>query len=150
MEDPRFQVVLPDPSRTPLLGLILADVLRRAARDPVKTRRLGKLRGALRVRAGGMSAVLGFEGNRVVVAPGGDQSVKAEVAGGLDALADISLGASPIWAYLARRVHVRGNVFFLLRVLPLLRVDGGSDQEQGTGVTADPGERSAGEAGDAG
>jgi hypothetical protein len=105
-----------------LLGLMLGEVLEANVAQPRGAALARQLRGAVGVRAGGMAVTIRFDRGSVSVARGLDGNLKARVKGSLDALLQVSLGRGAIRSFLTGEIGFGGNPFFLLKVLPLLRV----------------------------
>jgi hypothetical protein len=105
-----------------LLGLMLGEVLEANVAQPRGAGLARQLRGAVGVKAGGMAVTIRFDRGRVSVARGLDADLKARVKGSLDALLQVSLGRGAIRSFLTGEIGFGGNPFFLLKVLPLLRV----------------------------
>ena len=108
-----------------LLGLMLGEVLEANVAQPRGAALARQLRGAVGVRAGGMTVTIRFDRGNVTVARGLDADVRARVKGSLDALLQVSLGRGAIRSFLTGDIGFGGNPFFLLKVLPLLRVGAG-------------------------
>jgi hypothetical protein len=108
-----------------LLGLMLGEVLEASLSRPENAALAGRLNGSVGVRAGGMEVTIRFDRGRVVVSRGAAPRATARVKGSLDALLQVSLGRGAIRSFLAGEIGFGGNPFFLLKVLPLLRVGGG-------------------------
>lgn len=120
-EAPR--VTIDDPPRMNLLGLILGDIMERSLADPDRRRRYAALVPAeVVVRAGEMTVTLGFEREALVVRRGAAERPRAQVAGSLDALMDLSLGGGMVGPWLTGRLKTRGSLLLLLRLRPLLQV----------------------------
>lgn len=115
-------VAVEEPQRMNLLGLLLANVMERALEDPKAQRKCVPLKGGVQVRAGRMEVRLKFNEGRVEVLRGSDDRPRASVSGDLTTLADVTLGGGVVRHYLRRRLKVGGNLYFLLKTLPLLRV----------------------------
>ena len=105
-----------------LLGLMLGEVIEANLKHPKGAALARQLSGAIGVRAGGMAVTIRFDRGRVVVARGLDPGVRARVKGSLDALLQVSLGRGAVRSFLAGEIGFGGNPFFLLKVLPLMRV----------------------------
>jgi hypothetical protein len=108
-----------------LLGLMLGEVLEASLSRPENAALARRLSGAVAVRAGGMEVTIRFDRGRVAVSRGAAPRATARVKGSLDALLQVSLGRGAIRSFLAGEIGFGGNPFFLLRLLPLLRVGGG-------------------------
>ncbi|MBW2275891.1 MAG: SCP2 sterol-binding domain-containing protein [Deltaproteobacteria bacterium] len=111
-----------DRDRMSLLGLMLGGVLERSLASTEGRSAARKLSGNLGVTAGKMSVTLHFDGGAVTVTRGLDDRLKARVRGSLDGLLQISLGRGPVRSFLAGEVSFKGNPFFVLKALPLMRV----------------------------
>ena len=107
---------------TNLLGLILGSVIERALAKPSRRKRCSKLKGEVLVTAGKMEVTLRFDGERVIVAPKPSGKPRARVGGDLRSLTRVALGHGVVLPYLRGRIEVGGNVYFLLKILPLMRV----------------------------
>jgi len=118
-EEPR--VVIDDPPSMNLLGLLLGSIIERQAGTAATQRRLNKLRGALVVEAGSMTISMTFDGGRVTISRGAVDHPRAKVHGTMQGLMDISLGGGMVGPWLAGRIKTQGNLFMLLKVLPLMR-----------------------------
>lgn len=115
-------VAVEEPQRMNLLGLLLANVMERALEDPRTQRKCAPLKGGIQVRAGRMEVRIRFNEGRVEVLRASEDRPRASVSGDLSTLADVTLGGGVVRHYLRRRLKVGGNLYFLLRTLPLLRV----------------------------
>jgi hypothetical protein len=114
-----------------LLGLMLGEILEANLAQPRCAALARQLRGALGVRAGGMTVTIRFDRGKVAVARGLDAGAKARVKGSLDALLQVALGRGAIRSFLTGEIGFGGNPFFLLKVLPLLRVAAGASRGRG-------------------
>lgn len=117
-------VVVEDLAQMNLLGLFLRGLLERQLADPAVARRLEGVQGGLAIHAAGMDLVLDFDGPLVRVRLRGDSQVKAWVSGPMAPLVDILVGRYPLGAVLTRKVRVGGDLSFVWRVLPALRLGG--------------------------
>ena len=117
------KVVYGDEDRTNLLGLIIGDVIQRSLADPEQRKRCGNLKGDVELHAGKMAVNLSFRGDEVVVSRNRltKGKPKARVTGDLHSFSQVALGRKLFGPYLKGRVKVAGNVYFLLKMLPLLR-----------------------------
>jgi hypothetical protein len=107
-----------------LLGLMLGEVLEASLSRPENAALSRRLCGAIGVRAGRMEVTIRFDRGRVSVARGAEARATARVEGSLDALLQVSLGRGAIRSFLAGEIGFSGNPLFLLKVLPLMRVEG--------------------------
>jgi len=114
-----------------LLGLMLGEVLEANVAQPRGAALARQLRGAMGVRAGGMTVTIRFDRGNVTVARGLDRALKARVKGSLEALLQVALGRGAIKSFLAGEIGFGGNPFFLLKALPLLRVASAGARSRG-------------------
>lgn len=110
-----------DRDRMNLLGLMLGGVVESNLASPRGAALASRLSGALGITAGKMSITLRFKSGEVTVSRGLESSLTSQVRGSLNSLLEISLGRSPISAFLAGDVSFKGNPFFLFKLVPLLR-----------------------------
>jgi len=118
-------LVIADRDSMSLLGLMLGGLLARNLSHPDGRALASKLSGALGVTAGKMSVTLRFDRGAVTVTRGLADGLKARVRGSLDGLLQVSLGRGPVRSFLAGEVSFKGNPLFVLKVLPLMRVQPG-------------------------
>ena len=93
--------------RTSILTLMLKQILDRNLQDPRKSRVMQDRVLTVRIRAGQMQTTLFFEANRIRAEDGAHGRPDIEIVGDMPVLLSISLGASPLRAFLARRMRVR-------------------------------------------
>jgi hypothetical protein len=118
---PAVSVVIEEPETMNLLGLLLHSILQRNLADPVKASRATHLRGEVAVRGGRMRVRLRFEESGITITRRAAARPRARVEGSLAALLGVALGRGLVSAWLSGRLSARGNLLFLLRMLPLLR-----------------------------
>jgi hypothetical protein len=118
---PRATVTVEEPATMNLLGLLLRSILERNLAQPAIAARATRLRGAVAVRGGQMRVTLRFEEQGITISRTPAPRPRARVEGSLAGFLDVALGRSLVGAWLGRRVSAKGNLFFLLRMLPLLR-----------------------------
>ena len=106
-----------------LLGLILASIITRNLEREENLKRLQKLSGAVQVTAGEMMVTLRFEQGRLTVVRGGDDKARAAVSGSMESLMGVALGQGMVGPWLAGRLKASGNLFMLLKMLPLMSAD---------------------------
>lgn len=116
------EVNIEKPSEMNLLGLILATVLEKNLEKPENRRRAEHLEGSVGVRAGRMVVTLRCRPGQITVASGLDDRCRARVSGPMEAFLDVALGKGLVGHVVSGRVKIGGNPFFLLKLLPLLRV----------------------------
>ncbi len=120
-DQPVCRVVYEDEERTGLLGLMIGDLLQRRLADPVRNKKCRKLKGDVELKAGKMHVNLSFGGDEVVVGEKAKNKPRARVAGDLHSLTGVVLGKALVGPYLGGRIKVVGNIFFLLKMLPVIR-----------------------------
>lgn len=117
-------VHIDDPEHMHLLGLLLKGFLERQLAIPAVQRRAAGLRGDFGVSAGSMAVTLSFSEHGVLIKKGITATARACVGGSMGAMVDLVAGGGNLWAaagaLLARRMRVRGNVFALLPLLPIM------------------------------
>lgn len=116
-------VTVEDPTRMSLLGLILASIIERNCEREENLARLAKLSGAVQVTAGEMVVTLRFDQGHLTVIRGPDDKARASVSGTMDSLMGVALGKGMVGPWLAGRLKVSGNLFMLLKMLPLMSAD---------------------------
>ncbi len=104
-----------------LLGLMLGGVVASNLASTKGAALASRLSGALGITAGNMAITVKFADGEVTLSRGLESHLKSHVRGSLNTLLQISLGRSPISAFLAGDVSFSGNPFFLLKLVPLLR-----------------------------
>jgi hypothetical protein len=115
------KVVYADKSRTNLLGLIVGDVIERSLKDSAGIERCKNLRGDIELEAGKMRTSLSFRGGDIVVDEKSETKPRARVSGDLESLTQVALGQKLFAPYFRGKLKISGNIFFILKILPLLR-----------------------------
>jgi len=115
------ELLIEDRGSISLLGLMLGEVVENNLRRPEGAALARRLRGSLGVVAGRMAITMSFEGDRVVLRRGIAERPRARIKGSLDGLLQVSLGRGAVRSFLAGDVSLRGNPFFALKLLPLMR-----------------------------
>jgi hypothetical protein len=106
-----------------LLGLIMKGLLEQNLATMTGRRRVASLRGAVLVQAGGMRVVLEVrDGGVTIRLPGDGERFRARVHGAMTALLAVVNGAL-VGPVLTGRIRVGGDLFFLVRLLPLIRTE---------------------------
>lgn len=123
---PEERVVVVDPPRMNLLGLLMRGLLASNLADPVLYARARALCGDVRVEAGTMAVTLRFDGKRIVITLSGDGRPRARVRGSMSALLGMVAGNGIVAPVLTRAVRIGGNPFMLLRMLPLIQAPKGA------------------------
>ncbi len=116
-------VTVDDPERMSLLGLILASIIRRNLEHEENLARLKRLDGAVAVTAGEMQVTLRFADGALTVTRAQEDKPRAAVSGTMDSLMGVSLGQGMVGPWLAGKLKTRGNLLFLLKMLPLMTAD---------------------------
>jgi hypothetical protein len=114
-------LTIQDRDRMNLLGLMLGGVVASNLASTKGAALASRLSGALGITAGKMTITVKFAGDEVTVSRGLQAGLKSHVRGSLNSLLQISLGRSPVGAFLAGDISFTGSLFFLLKLVPLLR-----------------------------
>jgi hypothetical protein len=114
-------VVLEAPETMNLLGLLLRSILERSLADPAKANRAARLRGEIAVRGGRMRVTLKFAEGQITITRAASAKPRARVEGSLPAFLGVARGKGLAAAWLSGRLSAKGNLLFLLKILPLLR-----------------------------
>lgn len=120
--DAKIDVVLGDPERTDLLGLLIRSLLARALTRDAAVGKAAGMRGAVVMRAGRMVATVTFDEGRIVIRSGEADTPRAWLSGGMEDLLNVVAGKALVAPVLRRRVRFGGNLLLLLRLLFLVRV----------------------------
>jgi hypothetical protein len=113
-------VVIDDPERMHLLGLLMQGLLAESLAAPGRARIAAHLSGDLRAQAGRMVATLRFDRGRVTILAGKRPRPKAWVKGTMAGMLDLITVTDPVRPLATRAVTFGGNLFWLLAALPLL------------------------------
>jgi hypothetical protein len=116
-------VVVVEPERMSVLGLILASLLRRRLAEPSARRHAHAMRGDVLVEASGMHVTLSFEPGRIWISRGAAAHPRARIRGTLAALLGAALGHDRLRNVLTGQLRVRGSALALWRLLALMRAD---------------------------
>jgi hypothetical protein len=114
-------VVIEAPETMNLLGLLLRSILERSLADPAKADRAAGLRGEIAVRGGKMRVTLRFADGGITITRAAAARPRARVEGSLPAFLGVAQGKGLVSAWLSGRLSAKGNLLFLLKMLPLLR-----------------------------
>jgi len=115
-------VVMQDPERMNLLGLILKSILEINLTEEKKARKAAKIRGKIGVQAGEMKVTLHCDSGKFKIVRGHEEKSNARVRGGLKPFLEIALGGGLVQPVIDGEVKIGGNPFLLLKLIPLLRV----------------------------
>lgn len=108
-----------NPENMSLLGLILANMLKKNLQNQDVSRLVEKLSSSINIKAGRMKANLSFKNGEVLIIRGFLSNADASVSGTLDAFIDLGLRRNLLNRFLRGNVKIGGNI---LKLLPLLRL----------------------------
>jgi hypothetical protein len=121
-EAERSDIVLIEPERMNLLGLLLASLLERRLVDPGARRHFRALHGQVQIEAGAMKVMLGFGAGKLEIRRGSAPELPvASVRGTLIALLDAALGRRRIEHVLRGELSAWGRPVALWRLFSLMR-----------------------------
>lgn len=109
-----------------LVGYILRALIERNLETPAGARAFAKMKGRVLVGASAMEITLNFSDGDLIMSVGRDGKPDARVRGSMQALLDVSLGKGMIGPLLSGRLKVGGKAWRLLRMLKLMKAEGGS------------------------
>lgn len=115
------RVVVEDPEHMNLLGLLMQGLLSTNLANPAIARKVGSLRGDVRVQAGEMAVTLRFSDGPLRILRETETRPKAGVCGSMPALLGVVAGKGLVGPVLSRAIRIQGNPFVLLKMLPLIR-----------------------------
>lgn len=118
-----MEVKFPEPERMNLIGYFLRDILRTNLSSEKSQKAAQNLEGAFLINASGMEATLLFNGTVIEIHQGSFGKINSSVKGDLNTLLDVVLGANYLGFLSKGKIKVGGNVFRLLKLMKLLRVD---------------------------
>ena len=113
-------VHLEDPEHASLLALLMRRMLDARLAEPHSARRIARMRGDVRLVAGGMTLGLRFEQGRVAVVRTVEHA-RAWVEGDVATLLRLVAGGLPLRRVLAGRLKVGGDPRLLFRLWAVLR-----------------------------
>ena len=116
-----LSVVVIEPDRMNLLGLMLSSLLDRRAADPTVIRHARAVRGDVLLEASGMQATLHFEPGRIEIRRRSPERPRAEIRGTLTALLGAALGRGRLRSIVTGQLRVRGRPLTLWHVLAMVR-----------------------------
>jgi hypothetical protein len=114
-------VTLEHPEAQSLLGLLLRDLLRANLADDALRQHIREARGEIEVRAGEMVVTMRIRDGSVTIVDGPSDKPRAGVAGSMSAFLGVALGGGIVKPFVSGAISVRGDPFFLLKMLPLIR-----------------------------
>jgi ubiquinone biosynthesis protein UbiJ len=115
------RVVIADPERMNLLGLILRSILERNLESAACQRMAARLEGRIGVKAGEMAVTLECHAGSFRIVRGWEGSAQARVRGELGSFVRIATGGGLARPVLTRKIGFSGNPLLLLRLTALLR-----------------------------
>jgi len=113
-------VRIKDPEDMNVLGLLMKGFLSNALAEPTLEKRAKGMSGNVHLGAGKMWATLCFDGEGIEIVRGKTEASKASVQGEMDTLLGVVTGAGMVGPFLAGKIKIGGNPFFLLKMLPIL------------------------------
>lgn len=116
------RVAVDDPEHASLLALLMAGIVEGNTAKPALAKRLASLRGEVLVESGRMAVTLAFDEAGLQIRTGVTDHPRARVRGSMDALLGMVTSGRVVAPVLAGNVRIGGNPFFLLKLLPLIRV----------------------------
>ncbi len=117
------QLIYEDKAKMHLAGLMIGNVISANLEDSRKSALAKKLKGDVCVLVGKMKMTVRFDRHNVTLLTRLQPKYKAMVKGSLDAMLQVSLGKGALTAFFEGDITFRGNPFFLMKMLPLIRVD---------------------------
>lgn len=117
-----MNVVLDNSADMNLIGLILRGIIESNLENEALARKIEKLAGNVAVEAGGMKATLSFNKGELRIIRGSTPKARARISGGMMPFVDFALGRKRIRNIFKGKIKPRGNLFFLLKLLPLFKV----------------------------
>ena len=114
------RVIIEEPERMNLLGLLMGSLLSDNMANDAKYTFAEKIEGDLQVQAGRMIVTLRFDRGRLFVKKGPSAKAQAWVRGTMSGMLNLVTATDLIRPFALRQVRFGGNIFLLLRVLPLV------------------------------
>lgn len=115
------RVVVDQPERQNLLGLLMQNILAANLADEAKRSRVRALKADIQVQAGEMIVTLRLDNGRVTIMEGPTEQPKAGVRGDMGALLGVASGGAIVGPFLRGDIRTSGNPLLLLKILPLIR-----------------------------
>jgi hypothetical protein len=117
----RVQVVLDQPERQNLLGLLMKDMLEANLASGRHDDRLQGAEGDIQVQAGEMVVTLRLGRGTVTILAGPSKQPRARVKGDMAAFLGVASGGGLVGPLLRGEIGFGGNPFALLKLLPLIK-----------------------------
>ncbi len=118
--DVNERVVLAEPEKMSILGLLMHGLLSNNLADEHKYARACSMSGDILVKAADMSVTLRFADGQLTIIRGDTGQSKARVAGTMTSLLGVVTGAGMVAPFMAGKLKIGGNPFALLKMLPLI------------------------------
>ena len=115
-------VIIEDPERMNLLGLIFGNLIERQLVNPAKRQQFVKLNVTVGVQASEMKITLVFQRGQLRVFRGERPETRTHLRGSLSTLTQLALGKGLFRAVATRQLSFQGNLLALLRLRSLLSV----------------------------
>jgi hypothetical protein len=116
-----MEIKLDQPEKMNLVGYFLRDLLTTNLTSETGQKMARHLRGTILFNASGMLVAITFHGDYIELQAGSPKQTNSKIAGDLNALLDVALGANFLKYLLIREIKISGNVFQLLKLLKLIR-----------------------------
>lgn len=111
-----------NPEKMNLLGLILANILKKNLKNKGVSRLLERLSSSINIKAGRMKVNLRFNKGEIQIRRGFSDNADACVSGTLDAFIDLGLRRNLLNRFLKGDVKIGGNILKLLPLFKLLSI----------------------------
>lgn len=118
------RVVVDEPEATNLLGLLVKDLAARNLANDLTYERVRHMQGDVQVRAGDMVVTMRFGEGKLTILDGERGEPRARVQGSMGALLSVVTGGGLLGPLVSGAIKIGGNPFMLLKVLPLIQVEG--------------------------
>jgi len=117
----RVQVVLDEPERQNLLGLLIKDMIAANLAGGGHDGGLRSATGDIQVQAGAMVVTIRLGGGTVTILAGPSERPAARVKGDMAAFLGVASGGGLVGPLLRGEIGFGGNPFLLLKLLPLIK-----------------------------
>jgi len=120
-DEPAERVVVDQPEKQNLLGLLMRNILATNLADEAKYARVRDVTADILIQAGEMIVTLRLDGGRLTIITGPTEHPKAKVRGGMSALLGVASGGGVVGPFLRGTIRASGNMLLLLKILPLIK-----------------------------
>lgn len=120
-EESSDRVIVDQPERQNLLGLLMQNILAANLADEAKYSKVRATKADIQVQAGEMVVTLRLDDGKLTIIAGPTESPKAKVRGEMAALLSVASGGGIVGPFLKGDVRASGNLLLLLKILPLIR-----------------------------